>query len=375
MNAQKYEILAFLQQIVLKNDNKGKMRLSAKSINWLQQTRLSAALIDVCPTNNLPQKLIPKLNADELTTKFWFQTQYQATVELVTELKKIKITATLLKGLSISTEFYPKPYYRNMRDIDILVEQHELKQVEQIMLALGYEQKSHLPDEFYKTHHHTKPWQHKTKDIWFEIHTGLFPESSPCYSAKVFSLGNINEEKCPCFFEEKQIYRLGHELQVIYIAVHWGESFKQIGGLFAFIDIALIINNTQLDWEKLIQWADEPYIANTVYIILSYLVKNNLVADVAIRQHLKRINHSLGFIDRLLLNKFIDNYLLTGQPFGRILTINNIGILWNLLLSPMSASKKLILIPVYIVFPPQSDKKFDLAFQLSRIKNLLFKSS
>lgn len=375
MNLQKYEILSLLHQIALKDENKGKIPLSSKSINWLQQTRLGAALIDVFPTNNLPSKLVNKLKVDELTTKFWFQTQYQATLELVTELNKINITPTFLKGMSISTEFYPKPYYRNMRDIDILVEQHELKQVEQLMQTLGYEQKSHLPNTFYETHHHTKPWQHKMNDIWFEIHTRLVPESSPYYSTKVFSLTTINNNKHRNNIEGKEIYRLSPELQIIYIATHWAEEFKQTGGLFAFIDIALIINNTQLDWEKLIHWANEPYVANYFYITLSYLTRNNLVKDTSVKQRLKRINHSLGFIDILLFNKLIDNYLLIGKPFGRILTINNISILWKLLLGTTPTYKKLILIPVYIVFPPQSNKKFELIFQLSRIKRLLFKSS
>ncbi len=375
MNAQKYEILALLQKISLQDGIQSKRPPSLETIHWAKQTGLAAALIDLYPTNSLSPDWVNQLNAEKLTTKFWFQTQYQATLELVTELNKLKITPTLLKGLSISSELYPKPYYRNMRDIDILVEEHELNQVEQLMLTLGYEQKSQLSNTFYKTHHHTKPWQHKTNGIWFEIHTGLIPISSPYYSAHVFSLATINNEKNQNLLEGKSIYRLSHELQVVYIATHWGEAFKQIGGLFAFIDIALILNKKQLNWEKLIHWANEPYIANYVYISLSYLLKNNLLKDLSIQQQLKKIHHTLSFIDKLLLNLLIDNYLVIGKPFSRLLTTNNVSILWALLLSPIRSYKKLILIPVYIAFPPQSNKKFNLTFQLSRIKRLLFKSS
>ncbi len=375
MTAQKNKIILLLQQIARLTEKNSKGSLSDNTARWALQARLAPALVDNFLTTDLAPALVQQLKADTLTTKFWFQTQYQATLELITELNKQKITPTLLKGMSISTAFYPKPYYRNMRDIDLLVEQQQLKQVEQIMLVLGYEQRSHLPDEFYKTHHHTKPWRHKTKDIWFEIHTGLVPESSPCSAAKVFSLTTINNEKQLSNIDDKDVYRLNPELQIVYIATHWAEELKQTGGLFAFTDIALIINNTQPDYKKLIHLSSEPYIANAVYILLSYLLNNGLLRDSAIRPHLKQINHSLVFFDKWLLYKFIDHYLMTGKPFGRILTINNIGILWKLLLSPLPASKKLILIPVYIAFPPQANKKFDLTFQLSRIKRLLFKSS
>ncbi len=375
MTAQKNKIILLLQQIALLTEKNSKGSLSDNTARWALQARLAPVLVDTFLTTDLTPALVQQLKADALTTKFWFQTQYQATLELVTELNKQKITPTLLKGMSISTAFYPKPYYRNMRDIDLLVEQQQLKQVEQIMRVLGYEQKSHLPDEFYKTHHHTKPWRHKTKDIWLEIHTGLVPASSPCSAAKVFSLATINSEKQLNNIDGKEIYRLNPELQIVYIATHWADELKQTGGLFAFADIALIINNTQPDYKKLIHLSSEPYIANAVYILLSYLLKNGLLRDSAIRPYLKKISHSLVFFDQWLVYKFIDHYLITGKPFGRMLTINNIGILWKLLLSPLPAGKKLILIPVYIAFPPQANKKFNLNFQLSRIKRLLFKSS
>jgi len=375
MNAQKNKIITFLQEITLNKGDRGENTLSIESIHWLQQTRLGSALNEIYPTDELPPKLNKQLKADALTTKFWFQTQYQATLEFVAELNKINITPTLLKGLSISTEFYPKAYYRNMRDIDIIIEADELEQAEKIMLDLGYEQISHLPHTFYESHHHTIPWQHKTKEIWFEIHTGLFPQSSACHSSEAFSLDVIHKEKKQYSLENRKIYRLSHELQIIYIAAHWGESFKQVGGLFAFIDIALIINNSQLNWNKLIQWSSDSNVANYVYVILSYLLKNKLINDSITQQNLENIKHSLSFIELFLLHRFIDNYLLIGKPWGRILTIDNMVILWDILFSTRPLYKKLFLIPFNIIFPPKSKKKFDVRFQLSRIQNLLFKSS
>ena len=379
MNAQNRQLYRLFRKIVVKDLNKTTTVLSHDTILWAIHARLGSCLIDLLDTTELSSELISLLNSEELTAKFWFQTQYQMTLELISELNKINITPTLLKGISISTELYPKAYYRAMCDVDILVEEHEIEQVEKIMGKLGYEQSSLLPLPFYETHHHTIPWQHKTKDVWFEIHRKLFPQSSPSYPANIFQIENINRDKQLSPIDSKndslQNYRLGYELQVIYIASHWGESFKQIGGLFAFIDIALILNNTTVKWDKLIKSANEPYIANYTYILLSYLVNNDFLNGSTTKQQVNKIKHSLSFIDTFILNKIITNYLFLGDSYGRILTIDNVSILWELFISTKPAFKKLILAPIYIIFPPHSAQKFNLDFQVSRIKNLLFKSS
>lgn len=379
MNAQNHDLCPLLRKIVFKDLNNDTMILSPTTIKWALQTRLGSCLNELLDTSSFSPELISSLKAEELTAKFWFQTQYQATLELISELNQNNITPTLLKGMSICTELYPKAYYRSMRDVDILVKEDEVEQTEKIMSQLGYKQSSPLPLPFYETHHHTVPWQHKTKDVWFEIHRKLFPESSPSYPAKVFQLETIKSEKfispIDRQYDSLQTSRLGYELQVIYIAAHWGESFKQVSGLFALIDVALILNNKKLDWDKITRWTDEPYVSNYTYILLAYLVKQKLVKDSEIKPYLKRIKHSLSFIDIFILNKIITNYLFIGKPFDRIFTKDNIAILWTLFLSPRSIFTKIILAPTYIAFPPNSEKRFNPGFQLSRIKNLLFKSS
>ena len=228
MIAQKEQFLSLLRKIATNTEHPSAETFSAGTINWLRQIHLGTAFIELFPTAKLTPSCSEQLKADKLTTRFWFQSQYEATLELASELNKVGVTITILKGMSVSTAFYPKPYYRNMRDIDLLVEQSELEQVAAIMQQLGYTQRSELPDSFYQTHHHTKPWQHPVKDIWFEIHTGLFPPSSAYSSAQVFSLQNINMEKYPQYLAETRVNRLGYELQVIYSALHWGlNSGKQ----------------------------------------------------------------------------------------------------------------------------------------------------
>lgn len=376
MNIKNSLPITLLQVITgtkLHNDSEPPYSISA--INWLIKTRLGSVLFEMFPTLPLSPELSSQLKTETLTAKFWQQTQYQAVVELISELNAHNLSPTLLKGISVGSKFYPKPYFRAMRDIDLLVEEDQIEQVERVMLKLGYKQKSHLPDSFYITHHHTIPWQHPEKEIWFEIHRGLFPPSSPCYSSNTFSIETISSEKIRSNFNDIKVYRLGYEIQILYIAIHWGESFKQIGGLFALVDTALIINNTEIDWDKLAQLAKEPEVANYVFFLLTYLDKYSLISNNTAKLNFYKLNHSLSTFDIYVLEKLVTNYLVLGKPFGRILTINNVAILWKIFFSTKPSLQKLILAPVYIIFPPKSDKKFNLKFLFSRIKNFLFKSS
>ena len=120
MNSQNSEICTLLKRIVFKYSDESPSTMSANIIERAIQTCMGSCLTDYLDTNHFGPKLTTSLNTESLTAKFWFQTQYQATLELIAELNKNNITPTLLKGMSISTELYPKAHYRSMRDIDII---------------------------------------------------------------------------------------------------------------------------------------------------------------------------------------------------------------------------------------------------------------
>ena len=352
-----------------------KKDIDVASLKWAIQTGLSSIALDYSNANqNADISADNSLAANNLTAKFWQQTQVNLTKKIVSKLNEQGIVPTLLKGISISTSYYPKPHYRTMRDIDILVDVTEVDKVQEILPSLGYEQHSTYSKEFYDSLHHTMPWQHCKEEIWIEVHKRLFPKTSACYSSPVFQLDVIQKEKVIDDFYGLKIYRLSKEFQIVYIATHWAERFKQIGGVFALLDVALIINknNNELDWNKIISWSNTPHVSNYVYLMLQYLSKSGLLhSSVNIEQHVNRIQHTLGMLSRALLNSIVNGYLLVGKPFGRALTVNNIAIIWRHLLEPSSSSVKILLLPFVVIFPKGSNKKFDLNFQLSRIKSFL----
>jgi len=340
--------------------------------DWLMKMGLGSIVHDYgCMAAD---KNIEGLVANKLISQFWFQAQLNAIKEIVGLLNKKNIVPVLLKGISISISHYPQPYYRMMGDIDILVNEEKVNDVEYTLSALGYKQKSIYSEDFYKRLHHTMPWQHCKDDVWIEVHKKLFPKTSACYSSPIFQLDVIKSEMCVGDFYGGKVYRLSKEFQIVYIASHWAERFKQIGGIFALTDVALIINkyNDDIDWNKVISWSNTPYISNYVYLLLQYLSENGLLkSSINIEKHTKYLNHTLGATSKVTLNSIINNYFLIGKPFGRILTVNNIAIIWKHLLQPKSDVIKFLLLPAAIIFPKGSENKFNFSFQLSRLKALL----
>lgn len=368
---QSNQIKVLLQSFCLAGD---RVNIGTDDIDWLIKTGLSPiaesyAIFD--DDDGLSKK---KLSANNLNSKLWYQLQLSSAKEIVNKLNEIGVEVTLLKGISVSTELYLVPHFRVMRDIDLLVDEKDIERAEEILPALGFEQKSTYLYKFYERLHHTMPWQHRKYKIWIEIHKRLFPETSAGSQAKIFELNTIDSEKQKGDFYDLDVYYLSKEFQLVYIATHWAEKFKHIGGVFGLLDVAILVNNysEELDWGKIIAWSNTRHVSDYVYIVLQYLIRNRfLKSTIKLEVHIGTITHTQSKASVWILNKLIDWYIVEGRHFGRVLSVNNVAILWQHLLEPENQFKKIVLIPFAIIFPRKSKKRFNLGFQFSRVMSLL----
>ena len=352
----------------------GKVALGEKTVSWAINNGYSTIASDY---GIVPKKLERYLTASSMTSKFWSQTQLNATKKIIAYLNKDGIEPTLLKGISISSDLYSQSYYRMMRDIDILFNESDVEKVEMALPVLGYEQRSTYSKEFYRGLHHTMPWQHCKDEIWIEVHKKLFPRTSKCYSSPSFQTDTFKKEIRPGDFFGLNVFRFSYEFQIIYIASHWAERFKKVGGVTGLIDVSLIINehNDEIDWDKIIFLANTPNVVNFVYLMLSCISSSGfLKPNINITNHLKKMDHTLGVRSHRILITFVSRYIFNGMAYGRILTVNNVALIWKHLLGERSSWVKIFIMPVIVLFPKGQTNRFSLKFQYSRIKNF-FKSS
>jgi len=166
--------------------------LSPHAVEWIIQTGLGP-LCDqaISATVDLSGDLKKLLHASALGAHFKSADQKASLLEILGYCQDLDQPITLLKGMSISHQYYPEPQLRIMRDIDILVHGNDLATVENRLLSLGYHQKSALPPEYYRDHHHSMPFFHPQKGIWIEVHTQLFRHENPRAKIDAFSSESI----------------------------------------------------------------------------------------------------------------------------------------------------------------------------------------
>jgi|GEM_PF-4760997 len=316
------------------------------------------------------------LISSELTAKFITNIQLQAIQEVTTASTSKVSEIILLKGISLCQNYYPSPHFRIMSDIDILVPDKDADALNTILNQIGYIQTSEYSNEFYESHHHSKPYYNKKNNVWIEVHNHLFSNTKPVYSDKLFDLENIHQN---CLKINNDLYGdqtkyICPELQLIYTCTHCAEDFNPHKTGIQFIDIILLINNHDagLDWHKISIWLENTISASYVYLILSYLHNNNIIqVPDTFFDSLKLKHANMSYISRQLLYKLINNYLLGGHSFNRVFNKNNIDIIWTSLLEPSNSFVNLITTPWKILFPPNEVNRYNMHFFLNRIKNML----
>src|SRR4051812_2753928 len=142
-------------------------------ISWICEAGL-APLLYRALRKEIDQLSKPRretLLSAHLTAMAWHGNLVGTTREIVQACEARGIQVTLLKGISISDQYYPEAHLRPMGDIDILVPPSAYATVESEILQLGYQKRDYQVPE---GAHHGAPLFHPGRRTWVEIHTALF---------------------------------------------------------------------------------------------------------------------------------------------------------------------------------------------------------
>ena len=329
--------LSLLRSIARGNRFPSVCSFNQRQIDWIIKTGLAPLFCFLSQTD--PDREFtehwPRLTASDLTIRIINTLQLETLREILTRCKYLLPPITLLKGCSIGTEIYPEPHLRVMRDLDILVGSLEQPVVERVLLEMGFRQRSTNSPQYYDSHHHSMPFYHGEKGVWVEVHTGLFPLRKKLTESAVFSRQNIEAESRLSLMGDIPVLRLSAELQIIYIASHWGLDLidlKREGGLFALLDIIYLMRSAPqgLRWNVMLDWANNSVAGTHLYLALSYLARHRLITlDKEILAQLRRRQKAFGTVNLKIAHQLIDRYTVTGRiPLAKGKT----SILWEHLL-------------------------------------------
>jgi hypothetical protein len=259
---------------------------------------------------------------------------------------------TLLKGVSVSTEYYPEPHFRVMRDIDFLVEEPAIPAVEAVLRSLGYRPRSHEPPSFFDTYHHITPFTHEGTGVWIEVHRGLFPPSRPELARDpVFDLGHLASQRRSSLFDGRGVYRLTPELELVYLATHWAHQPRRVGGAIPMLDVVYLLRATRdISWPTILGWLKRSVAAPAVYLLLNYLDREGVI-DVPgqVLGELRAAQRRLGNAELAVLHWLIDRYFMEAGRLGGLLTARNFEKVWGGLLSPRSRPGSILWLPWHLL--------------------------
>ncbi|HSE86706.1 MAG TPA: nucleotidyltransferase family protein [Candidatus Binatia bacterium] len=280
--------------------------------------------------------------AADLTTRLINQIQLETLSEILLRCKGLLPPITLLKGSSTGSELYPEPHLRVMRDLDLLVEPRDQPKLESILVEIGFQQRSTNNAEFYATHHHSMPFYHGGKDVWVEVHRGLWPDNSQLAKLVIFNPQNITAELRPSLLKGIPVMRLSTELQIVYTASHWALDLKRRGGLFPFLDIIYLLRRAQqnIRWDAIFKWVQGSVAATHLYLVLSYLNKNKIIdLDNKILADLFGRQRSFGTLNLKIAHYLITRYIVAGKiPISSW----KLAAFWDNLLLDHGAARNLI---------------------------------
>ncbi len=281
---------------------------------------------------------------------------------------------TLLKGISVS-EYYPVPHMRWMGDLDLLVDVHELADFERVLRSLGYRpHQSDIPDDFYRDHHHSRPYVHPDSGVRVEAHTSLLPPRFGIGRSSALGNDNVEVQRTVSTFAGREVLRFNKELQLLYIAAHWLYDLNVSLGLAAtgLIDTLYILRDRrhQPDWKLVCSWLVNREVATPLFVLFGYLRRYGLIEpDGRFTSMLSRAPKSVGPLGVRAMYQIVDT-CLDGGFEGRLATPENAAIVWRTLASPTPPLRNFIDVPFNLAFPPDHPGRFTLKFHIGRARSL-----
>lgn len=158
------------------------------------------------------------------------------TKEILQTLESGGIEVLPLKGVLFAARFYPSIGARPQSDVDILVREKRLNRAHEILIRRGWREA--WPREFYKGHYH---WVYRRNEILLELHWAFkFPGTCSPDLNRIWKRARWVEAEGLRFLE------MAPEDTLSYFCLN--KAMQHFPHLIDFVDIALIIQKSQIDW-------------------------------------------------------------------------------------------------------------------------------
>ncbi len=284
-----------------------------RHVKWVVDAGLGPLLRHVAEADGaeLPARwVVPLLSAD-LTARVRHGNFVAAASDVVDACLACGVVPTLLKGISVAGQWYPRPHLRPMGDVDILVPAEAYADVEAGLAKRGYVASGAA------ALHHGAPLWHPAGGVRVELHTDLFGSDSILAGATVFRRASVANDVVASTLEGRDVRRLSPEVQLVYVASTLVADLVRHGLDPTFLptmaDAALLLRATSgaLDWRRVTNLPDEGMVRTSTGLLVAYLVRRGLaVVPEDVVAALARGQPVAGPLNRRAFAFLMDRYFL-----------------------------------------------------------------
>ena len=329
---------------------------------------LPAALIERAVTNGFGPALARVTRASDrsnyadaiqgadLTSRLLTADMLDAVVAILQQTASAGCRVVLLKGCSACACYYREPHLRPMGDVDLFVASGDWREVESLVRSAGFEDTSAThPRSWYEQHHHRIPLWHPQRHLWIEIHTRLYPPSSPLAGEQRFHPDAVVPFIRSIEIDGSVADVLSDEWQLVYTATRWAAMPSLQRGAFPVLDAALLIKTraATLDWSQVCALVEGTWGVTALRLMLTYLDRSQL-AGVP-RPVLEQLARQDRFTNRAmidLLHFLVTNFVMDGRPLGPLVTSRTWRTTWSTLVGPTTHWHKPLRLLANLAFPP-----------------------
>ena len=255
------------------------------------------------------------LVSSDLTSRLLHGFRVDTAKEVIDVCLSVGAPPTLLKGISISEQYYPAGHLRTMSDVDVLLPSEAHKAVTAELLRRGY---TRGIDTMGEDPHHDVPLNDPTGTVWVELHTRLYPRSSGLLDGGTFESANVLAQSVESEFHGLPVNRLTPDFQLAYIASSWMYDLTLFKVHPSFVtplfDAVLLLRSVGADlrWKKLFEFLDNALAQSSLYALLTYLARRRL-CEPSVGHGLGQRQHLVGPLELRAMHAMIDRYVVGGR--------------------------------------------------------------
>ena len=212
-------------------------RIETHMAKWLRETPdtpESVALID-------PEGIISRATVLSMSLQ-------AAAARIFDRLSLAGIPAMMLRGPALAVQYYPEPYLRHCRDVDVICNKEDLPRAEEVLLKLGYRP---IGDRGYWNRKGEWPFSDGRHTV--ELHWDAYPVMRTCVPRPA-ALARFWDESVTTRIDGSAVPCLGPNHLLLSSCLHASWEHK-LDRLVRLVDLRQIIKMAygQLDWNWIVR--------------------------------------------------------------------------------------------------------------------------